>query len=48
MKQLLGEEAPKNSFKSPSLAEIEEKLKELAMTGGFGISMDDEEVTSQE
>ena len=46
------EAAPK-AYSSPSLAEIEEKLNELAMTGGFGISLDDPvvgpaETTSQE
>ncbi len=35
------------SYKSPSLAEIEEKLNELAMTGGFGISLEDS-ATSKE
>ena len=40
-------EAAQKGYKSPSLAEIEEKLNELAMTGGFGISLEDS-ATSKE
>ena len=35
------EESANTGFKSPSLAEIDAKLNELAMTGGFGISLED-------
>ena len=34
------EESANTGFKSPSLAEIDAKLNELAMTGGFGISLE--------
>ena len=36
-------ETKTESFKSPSLAEIDAKLNELAMTGGFGISLEESE-----
>lgn len=45
--QVVKQEAEK-SYSSPSLAEIDAKLNELAMTGGFGISLDDQDSTSQE
>ena len=34
---------PDKSFKSPSIAEIDAKLNELAMTGGFGITLEESE-----
>ena len=45
--QVVKQETEK-SYSSPSLAEIDAKLNELAMTGGFGISLDDQDSTSQE
>ena len=45
--QVVKQEAEK-SYSSPSLAEIDAKLNELAMTGGFGISLDEQDSTSQE
>ena len=41
-------EAQKESFKSPSIAEIDAKLNELAMTGGFGISLEESEAEQQD
>ena len=40
--------AAEKAYSSPSLAEIDAKLNELAMTGGFGINLDDDVSTSQE
>ena len=45
--QVVKQDAEK-SYSSPSLAEIDAKLNELAMTGGFGISLDEQDSTSQE
>ena len=33
--------AKKNSYNNPSIEEIEAKLNQLAMAGGFGISAED-------
>ncbi len=45
---LVVKQEAEKSYSSPSLAEIDAKLNELAMTGGFGISLDDQDSTSQE
>lgn len=43
VEELASEEAeePEKTYSSPSLAEIDAKLNELAMTGGFGVTNDD-------